>query len=642
MTPNHSTYAQFDKIRQSVSELLGKLASSFLQLESNKRAESLLLTQKSLLEDAFRILILGEFSRGKSTLINAILGENVLPMKIAPCTAVITKVCFGESKKALLQFRDGQKEVLDLVTIPDALKKRITINDDSHSPIEYCEVQYPLPLLRNGVEIVDSPGLNESEIRSEITCGFFAQSDAMIFVLNCEHAMAASERSFIDNELRDRDLRDVFFLWNRFDAIRESPEDIADIQRLSREKLESRLNGQMRVFYISARDALRGRLNSDLNALEASNIQSFETALEDFLTKERGRVKLRGPLKLAMNAVKQGLNEVLPNRENLAKTPLQALKTLYAEQAPKLESAERMQAKIVRAIDRRGEAIKRQSKSMIQLIHSEMESGIIRICNQADIKFLDAALQQESARNRLIEQYSKWATPRLNAWKANEYDAFLRDSFAELESELSDEVQDLVEVLNSLQTMVNESTHATESAIDPNKSLRPADPPATGNNLSKLFDLATDDRVNGVAATGLTLAAGIGIAIFHLPVLIVASSLLALGAGNALFGAKKRVQQVRDNAIAFVTDALETSRHKMTNATTEMIDSKLNLIRSQVTDRLGFKVDEARSQVEAAIRKKEEAESKAETELARLASVRQNLQDIEAELQAVASLYSIE
>lgn len=635
MNATRLAYADFDKTRQTVADMLGHIAECFSKLEATKRADILLLTQKSLRDDAFRLLVLGEFSRGKSTLINAILGEKVLPMKIAPCTAVITKVCYGETKKAIFQYRDGHRETVDLVAIPDALKNHIVIKENEPNPVEYCEIQYPLPILRNGVEIVDSPGLNESEIRSEITCGFFAQSDAMIFVLNCEHAMAASERSFIDNELKDRDLRDVFFLWNRYDAIRDSPEDIADIQKISKDKLESKLNVPMRIFYISARDALKGRLQADMNALEVSNIQPFESALEEFLTTERGRAKLRGPLKIGSQAIQQGLTEVLPQREQLAKTPLQALKKLYAEQLPKLEAAERIQAKIVRIIDRQGEAIKRQSRSMIHLIHLEMESGLIRICQESDVNFTDAAFQQEATKNRIIQQYSNWATPKLDAWKKHEYDPLISDSFMDLENELTDEVHELLEALSGLQSMFNERTDLVV-ASNGGQLVQ------SGNSLSQLFDLATDDRVDGMAVSGVALAAGIGIAIFHLPVIIIGSTLLALGAGNAFFSARRRAQEIRNDVIATVSDALQNSSAQMAKATDEMIESRLNLIRSRVVDRLGVQVNDARSQVEAAIRKKEQAESESEVELQRLAVIRNKLTELQADLQGIATAYTID
>jgi hypothetical protein len=108
-----------------------------------------------------------------------------------------------------MHFKDDRKPVaLDLEGSPDALKKYITIqggasaDDDAGpgvntSPYAAAEVYYPLPLCRNNVEIVDSPGLNEHRTRTEVTKSFLAEADAMVLVLSCEQALSEEIGSLI-------------------------------------------------------------------------------------------------------------------------------------------------------------------------------------------------------------------------------------------------------------------------------------------------------------------------------------------------------------------------------------------------------------------------------------------------------------
>jgi septin family protein len=82
--------------------------------------------------DTFRLMIVGEFKRGKSTLINAMLGDNVLPAKVAPCTGLITEVKWGDEPSAVLHPDEGEPrtiavdEVRDYVVIdPDREGERL-------------------------------------------------------------------------------------------------------------------------------------------------------------------------------------------------------------------------------------------------------------------------------------------------------------------------------------------------------------------------------------------------------------------------------------------------------------------------------------------------------------------------------------
>lgn len=641
MNADRTTYHDFGKARQSLSEILLQLADGFTKLETEKRANSLRVTRDSLLDDAFRVLVLGEFSRGKSTLINAMLGEQVLPAKVAPCTAVITRLKFGERKEASLKFRDGREEMIDLLSMPDELKRRITIIDQEKSPIEYCEVRYPLRLLRDGVELVDSPGLNESDTRSEITRGFFERSDAMIFVLNCEHAFAASERSFLETELRDRDLRDVFFLWNRFDAIRDSPEDLHDIQKLSREKLESRVAGRPRVFYVSARDALKSRLSSNPSLLDSSNIPAFETALEDFLATERARVKLRGPIKVAKAAVDECLQKIIPQREALARRPLEDLKRIAAQQRPRLEAAERQQERILRTIDKRGQTIQRETASAIRSLVLELEAGISKTASGIDVSTWEAISKQDAASQRIGQTLKSWAEQHIEGWKHEQFEPIFEIAFSDLETELNEEVGELLSNLDQLDIELagNDVTASTsETAL----SRLVNSGGSNKNPLGSILDLVVRDSSDNLSNGAIAVAAGVGLAFLHLPILIIGGAVLAVGAGRAFLRGQRMVDDMKSAAIEELMRAIREKQTDMESAACDKIERFIGSIRTAVATKLTIRVDEVRGQVEAVIRKKEEQEAQAETQLSLLSDVRDLFQRLEQELKTVAGQYAIE
>jgi ribosome biogenesis GTPase A len=126
----------------------------------------------------FKVMILGEFKRGKSTFINALLGEEILPAFATPCTAIINEVKWGERQRAVLHFNqvDGQEKKEPKEIPVDEIEEYVVIKEDvdqsqaiNESPYEKLELFWPLELCKDRVEIIDSPGLNEHKTRQQVT-----------------------------------------------------------------------------------------------------------------------------------------------------------------------------------------------------------------------------------------------------------------------------------------------------------------------------------------------------------------------------------------------------------------------------------------------------------------------------------------
>lgn len=104
---------------------------------------------------ALSVAVVGEFKRGKSTFINALLGHPLLPADVKPTTAVMTRIRHGTPRRAFVRFRDGREEPID----PNRLADYVTQLTD----IVEAVVTYPLPFC-GGVqaEFIDTPGLNDT------------------------------------------------------------------------------------------------------------------------------------------------------------------------------------------------------------------------------------------------------------------------------------------------------------------------------------------------------------------------------------------------------------------------------------------------------------------------------------------------
>ena len=133
-----------------------------------------------LAEDRFNLVVVGRFSRGKTTLMNAMLGTGRLPTGIMPVTSVITTVSYGTEERVVLHY---QHTNLFLEYPVSELAEHITEqgNPGNVQRIHTAEVQLPAELLRRGFYFIDTPGLGSSILENtETTEAFLPEADALV------------------------------------------------------------------------------------------------------------------------------------------------------------------------------------------------------------------------------------------------------------------------------------------------------------------------------------------------------------------------------------------------------------------------------------------------------------------------------
>jgi tetratricopeptide (TPR) repeat protein len=141
------------------------------------------------------VTVMGEFSSGKSTFVNAFIGHDVAPTGITPTTATINIVKYGREPGGRISYRDGTLEPLAWDELGSALH---ALDDERVRRIDVVEILFPLPQLER-VNIVDTPGLNSILPEHEaVARGFIARADAVIWVFTASQAGKASERRALE------------------------------------------------------------------------------------------------------------------------------------------------------------------------------------------------------------------------------------------------------------------------------------------------------------------------------------------------------------------------------------------------------------------------------------------------------------
>lgn len=272
--------------------------------------------------DSFNLLIVGEFSRGKSTFVNALLGRKILPASKNPTTAIISKIVYGEQSDYRIYYQG--EEAPHNLTEDEFIKLTAPAEPDQSdaasvqeyvaaqkklAKVDYAQISYPLSFCQNGVEVVDTPGTNDlNTMRLDITYNYLTHADAVVLLLSATQPLSASEADFLRERILGNQIQDIFFVISRKDELdsEEQEKRVLDFVRENLRKiLPAEVSLNQRIFLVSSRSALFYHMQENGEKLTVkqemevpddfaeTGFPAFETALGDFLANEKGQVRLR-------------------------------------------------------------------------------------------------------------------------------------------------------------------------------------------------------------------------------------------------------------------------------------------------------------------------------------------------------------
>jgi small GTP-binding protein len=237
-----------------------------------------------LAEDRFNLVVVGRFSRGKTSLMNAILGTDRLPTGIAPLTSVITTVTYGSKERVVLRFNNRLLET----EIPiEALPQHITQqgNPGNVKQIKTAEIQLPVEILRRGFYFVDTPGLGSVIVENTLTTeAFLPEADAFILVTSYDSPLSEEEMRFF--KAGSSAGRRIFVVLNKHDMV--SFDDRNAVLTFVDQQLQ-RIFGRStpQIFSVSSIEGLEAKRLHDTSRLAANGIPELEKQLVSFLLTEK-------------------------------------------------------------------------------------------------------------------------------------------------------------------------------------------------------------------------------------------------------------------------------------------------------------------------------------------------------------------
>ena len=282
-SPNLRSYEQ---LKFDLADLVRETSSRASELKNEDLQRKLRDLLKRIAEDRFYLTFAGQFSRGKTTLINAMLGMDRLPTGIVPITSVITAVSYDTHERVVLHFEESHlTQDVSLDELPEWITEQG--NPGNRERIEMAEVQLPADILRRGAFLVDTPGLGSAVAENtRTTKEFLPQIDALLLVTSFEFPLSAEEVAFF-RSARSRRCK-LFVIVNKLDLCSPAEKDQV-LNFIQSRVAEESGDRDVEIFPLSASLALRARLASDDEALERSGLVNFEKSLVHYLITEKSR-----------------------------------------------------------------------------------------------------------------------------------------------------------------------------------------------------------------------------------------------------------------------------------------------------------------------------------------------------------------
>lgn len=347
-------------------------------------SERLLSLRTRLEEGRFHLAVLGQFKRGKSTLLNAFLGEALLPTSVVPLTAIPTFVEYGPEVRIRVRYLDERPAKEFAGKTPEEfagiLEGFVTEegNPKNRHGVLQVEIFHPAPILQHGVVLIDTPGIGSTFTHNtEATLNFLPQCDAALFVVSADPPLTEVEAEFLKS-VRSRVSR-LFFIFNKMDYLSETEKEaaLAFFRKVLAEKLQV-TDGQP-IFCVSSRRGLDAKLFGDDGLWTQSGLNEVEDHLICFLVSEKANA-LREALGRRVRDILEDLVMRLRLEIRSLQLPLDDLEKRLQVFEKELKNAERQRiaAQDLLAGDRKRtlESLEEQAEALRQKSADHLESVV--------------------------------------------------------------------------------------------------------------------------------------------------------------------------------------------------------------------------------------------------------------------------
>ena len=441
-------------------DLIQKSSSMMQGLNMPNETEKCAALLKRLREDTFKVVIMGRFKVGKSTFINALLGNgDMLPAKATPCTAIINEVKYSKDERfAIIHFKHpiptpmpklapkvkayiekfAGRPVNPIKIKPEDINQFVVINDEAEdqkegtvqAPFERAEIFWDLPLCEQGVEIIDTPGLEENIARTIVTKSYLSQADAIVFVLDCNSLLGDGEKGAIQEDVLSAGHEYAIFVCNRINQIKDK--DKEELKGRAYKILQDKTRvGKEGIVFVDAEAAKDSKVVNDTDTYAQTGMLEFEEQLSKVLVNKRGSIKLVQPAKQLESAIEYALATAIPNERQMLSTSTAEIQNRLQKELPNLENLRRQKELLTIQLETEIKGICRETEFLLQQRFNAISSGMPKLVNDIACNNhvtwnpFKAKQSVKDFTNELIENLQRKLTKDTEEWQKTKLEVFI-------------------------------------------------------------------------------------------------------------------------------------------------------------------------------------------------------------------------
>ena len=429
----------FKELRKQLISAVEKLESISRIRGSLKVSENLKEIGEKLSQNYFNLVVLGQFKRGKSTFINSLIGDRLLPTSVIPLTSIVTLLKYGDTEKIEVIFEGGDRKQITRNELVDYVTEKG--NPANVKKVKEVEIRFPSAYLKDGVILADTPGVGSTfENNTEMTYKYLPKVDAAFFLLAVDPPISQSEIQFLKEV--QKYVEKIFFIQNKIDYL--TAEERHESMVFSKNVIESALGTDgIKIHPLSAKMALEAKLSQDKELMDKSFLPEFDTVLGDFLLKAKGKTILRA----ALNGARRLLSDEelsLELEKKAIGTPLEILEQRLKIFQEKMDMIRRDREDIRYYFD--GEI-----KRLIDLLDRDLERLKAREVSELTKKLEETARAHEnmniSEYGRLLDDtFCQTMVRDFNEWVAQEEERLNRE-YAQVSKRYSERTNEVIDTI---------------------------------------------------------------------------------------------------------------------------------------------------------------------------------------------------
>ena len=674
----NNTVVDYRRTLANMLDDLKRVRDHAAELELTDTAEHANQTHERIENSFFKIAVVGEFKRGKSTLINALLGSRILPDSVLPCSATLNRVTYGPTPSVHIFYKEkeGESKPVEEIRVEELVDFVTKLTPESEvkaADIKEAVVFYPTPYCRDKADIIDTPGLNDDENMTSVTLSVIPKTDAAIMLVMAQAPFAGTEGDFLNKKMLASDIGRVLFVVNRIDEI--EPEDRERLYRHIEQRIGKSVRqraaelygegtedyvmfvkrtGNPRVFGVSAKQALKAKVSGDDKLLRESGFFEFEHALEHFLTYEKGNITIQVLADCIVGTTYKILHK-LSLQESALKMKTQDFESVSQAAMATLEELSQKYDSEMKTIDQAAVRTFNYTYSTLDRLEGEIKKAAEGVIDSAKIGPSDI---------------DKANLPRTQEELSQKISNGIHDAMRSLSEKTQVEIErELRNELNRLQDFSRELCNAMDKiefefrhvAVDESALGNDATTMAAGGVLGTLAPLPVGGfltgwreaggkgaAVGGAAGMGAAFATWVGgvvlVGVLGIPITLpIALPIILAGGIMSAFGGKwaartifsaERVDRFKDSYKEAVLKKIELDigekKFEFVRQLKQQVDTAFEALKKHVHVELGSQIAQTRQTIEDLRGKQARTQTEIELELKHLVEVRLDVEKIQS------------